>query len=169
MMSDDTLASCTFCGETGITFPHTCKPEETGELPWTVDAERIRELLLDMHEPNCSGDGCEGENSCPACLCRHALYRLTRNLVEVYETYEDEKANRITVVKSPRSDYEREPHLCSRCEIVHVLPRFGEPDRCPVNRFKPYEALDAIRKTVLGLTAENQVDALRAYITGMEQ
>lgn len=162
MMSDDTLASCTFCGETGITFPHTCKPEETGELPWTVDAERIRELLLDMHEPNCSGDGCEGENSCPACLCRHALYRLTRKVDG----------------GKPRSDYEMEPHLCTRCETVHVLPRFGEPDRCPVNRFKPFEALEELLELAntaskqsgcAGLGIQRIVGQLRAYITGMEK
>ncbi|KKM19062.1 hypothetical protein LCGC14_1659410 [marine sediment metagenome] len=147
-MSDNTLASCTFCGETGITFPHTCKPGEVGELPWTVDAKRIRELLLDMHEPNCSGDDCKGENSCPACLCCHALYRLTRKIDE------------------------GKPHLCSRCETVHVLPRFGEPDRCPVNRFKPYEALDDILEAAsLGHEARIRimVSALRAYITGMER
>jgi len=148
-MSDNTLASCTFCGETGITFPHTCKPGEVGELPWTVDAKRIRELLLDMHEPNCSGDGCEGENPCSACLCRHALYRLTRKMDE------------------------GKSHLCSRCETVHVLPRFGEPNRCPVNRFEPFEALDTINRAIpstrCGDEVRSTVHALRAYITGMER
>jgi len=34
------------------------------------------------------------------------------------------------------------------------------------NRFDPFEALDAIEQTVLGLTGEKHVHALRAYITG---
>lgn len=52
--------------------------ETAKELPWTVDAECIGELLLDMHNPNCSdGDG-TSETGCRACLCRHALFRLAK-------------------------------------------------------------------------------------------
>lgn len=49
-------------------------------------------------------------------------------------------------------------------ECERLRDGFPEP-----NRFDPYEALDQILETVHGLTVENHVHALRAYITGMER
>ena len=66
-----------------------------------------------------------------------------------------------------------EPHLCALCETIHVLPRLGEPSRCPTNRFDPFEALGEIHIEAQSAPESSyqaickQVLALRAYITGM--
>ena len=92
--------------------------------------------------------------------------------MEVYKTYEDEKANRITVVEAPRPD-ESVGDCCPECG-GYVF----NPETTPPNRFDPFEALDGIVDTSQKVASDpvyfteiirNQVHALRAYITGMEK
>ena len=99
-----------------------------------------------------------------------------REVVETYKTYEDEKANRITIVESPRPD-ESVGDCCPECG-GYVF----NPETTPPNRFDPFEALDTIHDTATEIAAvletlkvrevikiQEQIRLLRAYITGMEK
>ena len=90
-----------------------------------------------------------------------------REVVETYKTYEDEKANRITVVEAPRPD-ESVGDCCPECG-GYVF----NPETTPPNRFDPFEALDTINRAIPGTRCGDEVrstvHALRAYITGMER
>ena len=56
-----TTSSCTFCGETGITFPHTCKVSDINKIPDLTNRfdpyealdtiiERLEDIDAGLHE-----------------------------------------------------------------------------------------------------------------------